>query len=565
MELTVYLAFIAGVVSFISPCVLPLVPAYIGYMGGRMTHTVATSTAGAGQVINTFGWSQRFITLSHSLFFVGGFTFVFVTIGLLSTAFVTVIGGGNVNTFTSLIGRVGGVVIIFLGLQFMGVLPKWLARLRSSANLIDNPMLSIGFALVGSALILWAFSGNVFIWESMLWEFAPWSPLLGLIVLVGFLLWLLLDGAFTSPTRFWQTHIDRLNNALYADTRRSMQTAANSSGFSSSAIMGVVFSAGWTPCIGPVYGAVLTMAYDGGNVGQAGALLAAYSLGLGIPFMITALALDSAQGVLRRLQRHMRKIELASGAFLILIGILVATGQLQSLSSQFATGEFAEFAIGVEERVLDFVTGESETPAVEPAAVDSQDTASNTNSLIVSEAETSQSAASPAPDVISAATKQVQLDSITDLASGSDAPSIGISLGDIAPDFETVTDNGQPIRLSDYRGDIVLLNFWATWCGPCRIEMPEFEAIYTARKNQGFTIIAVNNQEPAAKVRSFRDEMNVSFPLVMDEQASIQTQYNIFSYPSTFILGRDGTILARHFGPLTAEQINQLVDDALDA
>jgi len=119
--------------------------------------------------------------------------------------------------------------------------------------------------------------------------------------------------------------------------------------------------------------------------------------------------------------------------------------------------------------------------------------------------------------------------------------------------------------LSDYRGEIVLLNFWATWCGPCRIEMPEFEAIYNERKDDGFNIIAVNSAETRDDVQGFRDELNLSFTLAMDEHADIQNQYNIFSYPSTFILDRDGTILARHFGPLTAEQIHQLVDEALAA
>ena len=541
---TLVLAFVAGLISFISPCVLPLVPAYVGYMGGRMTNTVARATAGGGSQVSTTSASQRFTTATHSLFFIAGFTLVFVGIGLLSTAFVRQVGGANVNTLTELIGRIGGVIIIFFGLHFMGVLPGWLARLRSSDSLLTNPLTSVAFAVVGSALILWGFSGNVFIWDSVLWADAVWSPFLGLLVLCGFIIWLFLSGAFTNPAYFWKTTIDRLNNAFYADTRRDMH-AADSGGFGSSIMMGVVFSAGWTPCIGPVYGAVLTMAAGGGDVAQAGSLLAAYSLGLGVPFLVTALALDSAQSILRRLQRHMHKIEFASGAFLIIIGLMVASGQLQRLSATLSTDEFAQTAINIETQVIDAITGETPPENTVPTPVPD---------------ESFQESAAVIPT--SGENPILEVNTITGLADTGE-PSIGIAPGNLAPDFETVTDTGKPIRLSDYRGDIVLLNFWATWCGPCRIEMPEFEAVYNEHKEQGFTIIAVNNGETVADVQGFRDEYDLSFTLAMDERADIQNQYNIFGYPSTFILNRDGTILARHPGPLTADQLRELVNTAL--
>jgi cytochrome c-type biogenesis protein len=558
MELTLYLALIAGLVSFISPCVLPLVPAYIGYMGGRMTHTIAT-TAG-GSVSTAVSVNQRFVTLFHSLFFVAGFSFVFVSIGLLSTAFISIVGGSNISTLTNLIGRIGGVFIIFFGLHFMGVLPNWLNRLQANRALISSPLTGAIFAGVGGALILWGFSGHVFIWDSPLWELAPWAPILGLIALAVFGLWLFLGGAFTQPARFWQTTINQILNALYTDTRRDMQMAGAGGGYSSSALMGVVFSAGWTPCIGPVYGAVLTMAANGGDVGQAGSLLAAYSLGLGIPFMLTALALDGAQNILRRVQRHMRKIELVSGAFLVLIGLLVASGQLQSLSQQLS-GQFAEFSIQLEESVLGAITGSSADETDAPA--EGQSSAPAQDIIIAQDKPLSASAPDlPAQLATSSSGPVVTVSSITELAA-SGGPSVGISLGNLAPGFETVTDSGQPVQLADFRGQVVILNFWATWCGPCRVEMPAFETVYQAYKDQGLAVIAVNNAETAAAVRSFRDEMSLNFVMALDENASIQNRYNIFSYPSTFILDRDGTILARHFGPLTADQITALVEDVL--
>jgi peroxiredoxin len=310
------------------------------------------------------------------------------------------------------------------------------------------------------------------------------------------------------------------------------------------------------------------MAAGGGDVAQAGGLLAAYSLGLGVPFMLTALALDSAQNVLRRLQRHMHKIELASGAFLILIGVLVATGQLQALSQRFA-GEFADFSITVEEGVLEALVGSEEGDTTESGIIDDLDNNSATTSSETQESGSVEGAQSH-PDVsptlvVPAGTgENTAVGSITELASNS-SPSVGIAVGNFAPDFETISDDGQPIKLSDYRGEIVLLNFWATWCGPCRLEMPEFEAAFKEHGDKGFNIIAVNNAETAADVQGFRDEFGLSFTLALDERADIQNQYNIFSYPSTFILGRDGTILARHYGAITAEVLQEMVDDALAA
>jgi cytochrome c-type biogenesis protein len=425
----------------------------------------------------------------------------------------------------------------------MGLLPKIFSWLRARSS----PILSITFALVGSVVIAWGFMGTLAVWDRLQMQFVPfWASIIALVLVTIFLLWLFLGGAFTNAKLFWTQLLNTMQQALYADTRRQM-SAPGEGGYASSAIMGVIFSAGWTPCIGPVYGAVLTLAANGGEVGQAGILLTAYSLGLGIPFLITAFMLDSAQGVLRRLQRQMRTIEMVSGAFLILVGVFVASGQLQSLSQQFASQpEFTEFAYNLEDSVINFL-GVGEAEPTEEAA---------TSSFVITNPETAQTAPLDATAEPASA-----ISSIADLAAS--APSIGTTVGSFAPIFETVTENGLPVRLSDLRGQVVLLNFWATWCGPCRIEMPEFEKTYAEYKEHGFTILAINNVETAADVQEFRTEMNVTFPMLLDESGSIQRLYNIISYPSTYVLDRDGNITARHFGPLTAEQIQQLVSDAM--
>lgn len=513
MEITIGLALIAGFVSFISPCVLPLVPAYIGYMGGRMTHKLAADLR-TGHSDNRLSAQARLNTFLHGIFFVIGFSLVFVSIGLLSTAFVQQIGGSNIRLVTDLIGRIGGILIIVFGLHFMGILPLFLRRVRANMVVFDRGSVVLALGMMLTLLLFWAFNGRVDLWNSTLWATAPLIPLTSVAVVAALWLWLVAQNAFVTPGAFVQRLIDKVEIAFYSDTRRQVN-ARPRGGFLDSLLMGVVFSAGWTPCIGPVYGAVLTMAANGGDVGQAGILLGTYSLGLGIPFLLTALLLDGAQTGLRRIQQHMRTVELVSGAFLVVIGLTVATGQLQNLSQQFA-GQFAEFSIGVEEQVIGLYTGDSADAGNPSQAVD-----------------------------------------IT--ASGDDNTEVGLDVGQFAPDFTTITDTGDSLGLAELRGKIVLLNFWATWCGPCRIEMPEFQRAFEQNANRDFVVFAVNNAETREDVMGFREELDLSFLLGLDQRAVVQRQYGILNYPSTFLIDREGRIMARHFGPLTAGQIEQML------
>ncbi len=530
MSVTFSLAFIAGLVSFLSPCCLPLVPAYIGYMGGRLTNTVAAQVGGTA-VMTRPTLASRFTTLSHGIAFVLGFSVVFVSIGLLTTAFISVVGRGSVSVITDIISRAGGLLIIFFGLNFMGLLPRFFRYLLKQQTIISTPVTGVAFGAVMSVLLLWAL--------------IDWLIALPFITML--ILWLFLGGAFTRPLTFWTNTINRLQMLWFADTRKEM-VASGHQNYLGSFVMGIVFSAGWTPCIGPIYGSILTMAATGGSPSEAGAMLTAYSLGLGIPFLVTALLLDSAQSFLRKLQRHIHKIELVSGAFLVLIGFLVATGNLQRLSQNFAT-TFSDFSYNLEDCVVKVSSGEiafgqvidcvnGNLPAETSAAPE-------TTAPVVEAPSISDLAAAPG---------------ITDLAGSGE---VGLEVGKIAPDFQTVDENGETFRLSDHRGEVVLLNFWATWCGPCRVEMPEFEAAYQANKERGFTIVGVNNGETPAAVTAFRADQRVTFPLVMDESFAVSDAYVVQQFPTTYVIGRDGTIRARNYGALTAEQISQFVDDAL--
>lgn len=358
MQVTIAIAFLAGLVSFLSPCVLPLVPAYIGYMSGRVANTVANrmhepaplrpvmqlaghggAPAASSTLITGVPLGLRLSTLAHGFAFVLGFTLVFVTIGLLGTAFVQEIGRQNINLFTRVIARFGGLLIIFFGLHFMGVLPTLIRALLARARLINHVLFSLAVALIISLYILWA----------------SIDVLIALPLLAMFTLWFVAGGAFTQPGIFWERTLTSLMHLLYSDTRR--MTGWRGNGLWGSLIMGVTFAAGWTPCIGPIYGAILTMGYAGMEVSRTGILLGAYSLGLGIPFLLAALLMDSAQGILRRVQQHVHTIERVAGAALVVVGVLVITGRLQDLSQQFAT-QFADTAYRMEACVEQIGMGE---------------------------------------------------------------------------------------------------------------------------------------------------------------------------------------------------------------
>jgi cytochrome c-type biogenesis protein len=219
-NITVFAAFIAGLLSFISPCVLPLIPVYLGYLSGS---TIAGDEA-----------PPRSYVFTHALMFVAGFTFIFVVVFGVPAGFL----GGALGKVADYMVWLGGLLLIIFGLHIMGV--------------ITIPIFNVQKKM----------------------EY----------------------GYGQAPS--------------YA---RSM-------------FIGMTFAAGWTPCIGPLLGAILTLAIQGQNVGLAMAYLFIYSMGLAVPFLVTAWMLTAATSRLKKLNRHMALIERVSGAFIILVGVMLLTG-----------------------------------------------------------------------------------------------------------------------------------------------------------------------------------------------------------------------------------------------
>ena len=120
--------------------------------------------------------------------------------------------------------------------------------------------------------------------------------------------------------------------------------------------------------------------------------------------------------------------------------------------------------------------------------------------------------------------------------------------GQPAPDFALKSSSGQNLRLSEYRGDVVMINFWATWCGPCRQEMPHLEALYQRYNSLGFTLLGVNVEADPKGAEAWLAETPVSFPILLDSQNDVTKLYDVVAMPSTVLVDRTGNIRYVHHG-----------------
>ena len=224
-DVTLLAAFAAGFLSFVSPCVLPLIPGYISFVSGVSVEEMRSDTPAAASRV------QIFVT---SLAFVIGFSIVFVALGASATA----IGKFLFDKLPEL-SKIAGAILIVFGLHTMGV-----------------------FRLA------------------------------------------------------------------FLETEKRVHAQRKPAGPLGALLVGIAFAFGWTPCIGPILGGILAIAGSKNSVGEGITLLAIYSLGLGIPFLITSLAINQFFGAAKKIRRYYHAIELTSGALLIVIGVLIVTGQL---------------------------------------------------------------------------------------------------------------------------------------------------------------------------------------------------------------------------------------------
>lgn len=399
--------FVQGILSFFSPCVLPLLPLYLGYLSGSMGDAQGAQTS-------------RVKTLVNTLFFVIGISAAFFLLALGMTAL-----GQALHQYQKIIIQVGGILIIAFGLFQLGVFrPMALEQDRR-----------IRFPLQKLAM----------------------SPLVALV-------------------------------------------------------FGFTFSFAWTPCVGPALASVLLMAGSADTALQGFALIGLYTLGFVLPFLAVALF---AGGLLKLFQKHRNVVRYTvkvGGALLVVIGLLMVTGWMDTLSGSLAGSD------------------PQPTPTVQA---------------------TQQPEATDTPEA-------------TDAPEESQAPIPAL-------DFTLTDQFGNTHTLDQYKGKTILLNFWATWCGPCRSEMPDLQAVYEDYGNNEKDLVVLGVAAPnlgqegsAEDITAFLEENGYTYPTLMNEDASLFYSYGISSFPTTFMIDKNGNVYGYIMGAQSREVFDDIIQQTMD-
>ena len=391
MDIGLGIAVLAGFLSFVSPCVLPIVPGYLTFITG-MSFDELTSQQNRSQLVLN--------AITKSLPFVLGFSLVFISLGASASAI-----GGVLRENLGLMKQIAGVGIIVLGLHLAGLLP--IPALLRDRRLSGEP---------------------------------------------------------TSP------------------------------GMGRAFVAGIFFAFGWTPCVGPILAGILALAATAETLTRGVLLLAAYSLGLGIPFVLSAAFLNAFLSFFKGMKGYLRQLEVASGALLIFVGGLIFTDSMGWLASKFTF-------LNAEE----LLTLENAPSVVEP-----------------------KEAVAEPPKT----------------AYGS-------------YDFVLTSIDGGSVKLSDYQGKVVLVNFWATWCGPCVVETPSLVRIYHKYRDRGFQVIGVAMQSEEDNVKSFVDKYRVPYAIARDTTSEVGLRYQVFALPSSFLFTADGKVQKAFMGFVEEERLER--------
>lgn len=143
----------------------------------------------------------------------------------------------------------------------------------------------------------------------------------------------------------------------------------------------------------------------------------------------------------------------------------------------------------------------------------------------------------------------------------------GVEVGQPAPNFTLMSLDGDEVSLADYQGQPVLINFWASWCPPCRLEMPDLVEAYEAHKDEGFIILAIDLtfQDSLPDVETFVEEFGLTFPVLLDEDGAVANrQYRLLGLPMSVFVNREGIITRLHIGAMTAEQVDDFVNELME-
>ena len=254
-------------------------------------------------------------------------------------------------------------------------------------------------------------------------------------------------------------------------------------GMLGSLTLGFAFAAGWTPCIGPILGGIIGLAATSGGWRSGLVLSSFYSAGLAVPFLLTGLGINQFLGFYKNFRKHLHKVEVFSGVILIMIGLLVMTNRVTVLASSWLASVMPNL--------------ESKLKLGEPAR--------------------------------------------------NGAPPSNAANAKPAPDVQFAKLDGGQLRLSELRGRVVVLNFWATWCIPCRSEIPALNAMQKAMEGEGLTVVGVSYDDTADLIQEFQKDLQQDYTVVLGGK-DVGTQLPASPLPTTYIIDRQGLIREKFIG-----------------
>ncbi|MBC5629195.1 redoxin family protein [Clostridium sp. NSJ-6] len=396
-NINIFIVFIEGILSIFSPCILPILPVYLSML--------------ANSTINDMNKDnfKSSILIRNTIFFVLGISTTFFILGSSISALSSFIA-----TNKNIIMIIGGIIILIMGLFYLGIIKSELLSREKRLNVKYKTM-------------------------------SPFS-------------------AF---------------------------------------ILGLAFSFGWTPCIGPILASVLVMASTSDSILVSNLLIAVYTLGFVVPFLIVAIFYSKLGKHLNNIKKYMNVIKKISGAFIILAGLIMLITGVVNVNKQIN--------------------------------VKNENTVEENNNSSNVEANQQQ--------------EEQEEEKIEPI------------------DFTLYDNYGNEHTLSDYKGKTIFLNFWATWCPPCREEMPYIDELYEEyNKNQDDVVILgiaspnLGREGSKEDITKFLDDNGYNFPVVFDEKGSLMYGYGMNSLPSTLIIDKEGYITTYVPGAMNKETMKKIIE-----
>ncbi|WP_312429636.1 redoxin family protein [Lacrimispora sp.] len=292
-------------------------------------------------------------------------------------------------------------------------------------------------------------------------------------------------------------------------------------------IMGFTFSFAWTPCVGPALASVLLMAASASTKAMGFVLIGVYTLGFVLPFLAVGFFTTTVLEFFKTHGNIAKNAVKVGGILMVFMGILMFTGKMNAVTGYLSTIPSPA------------VTESSKTPQPETTAEASEE-----------ESKMEEESASEPGN--------------TDESDEANQPLPAV-------DFTLTDQYGNTHSLSDYKGKTIFLNFWATWCPPCRAEMPDIQKIYETADTEGDNALIVlgvaapnyGSEKDEEGIKQFLEENGYTYPVLMDTNAELFEAYGVFSYPTTFMIDKDGNVFGYASGQLSEDTMRSIIEQTI--